>query len=181
MADINQVNSNLASAMTTVKYVQGKMDIGASNKLPNLAASMCVGWGGMSGKMRQDVDKDLASAGILPGSTATPDVWKKRIEVEAYNAKNWGCGNCGEQASIAFMYLLRQLGVRPLDYYEAEGLFSRHAFVIIGRDASTDKTDYTKWNRGAIMCDPWRGVAELVTAQASYFSGKTLTQHYRED
>jgi hypothetical protein len=180
MADNNQANLNLASAITTVKYVQGKMDIGASNKFPNLAASMCVGWGGMNGRMRQDVDKDLASAGIERGTAATPVVWKKRIEVEAYNAKNWGCGNCGEQASIAFTYL-RDLGVRPLDYYEAEGMFTRHAFVIIGLDAGTDKTDITKWNKSAIMCDPWRGVADFVTGQSSYFSGKTLTHHYRED
>ena len=180
MADNNQANLNLASAITTVKYVQGKMVFGASNKFPNLAAAMCVGWGGMDGKMRQDVDKDLANAGFKRGSESTPDAWKKRIEVENYNSKSWGCGNCGEQASIAFTYL-RELGIRPLDYYEAEGTFTRHAFVIIGRDAGTDSTDYTKWNDSAIMCDPWRGVAELVTGQSFYFWGKTLTHHYRED
>lgn len=180
MADDNQTTLYLAQAMTTVKYVQGKMEFGASNKFPNLAAMQCVGWGGMDGKMRQDVNKDLASAGIKPGSVATPDAWKKRIEVEAYNAKSWGCGNCGEQASTAFIHL-REHGIHPLDYYEAEGAFTRHAFVIIGRDGSTDKTDYKKWNSDAVMCDPWRGVADFVTAQSSYFSGKTLTLHYRED
>ena len=86
MADNNQANLNLASAITTVKYVQDKMEIGASNKFPNLAAAMCVGWGGMNGKMRQDVDKDLESAGFKRGSEGTPDAWRKRIEVEAYNA-----------------------------------------------------------------------------------------------
>jgi hypothetical protein len=180
MADDNQANMNLATAKTTVKYVQERMEFGASNKFPNLAAAMCVGWGGMDGRMRQDVDKDLASAGFKRGSEASPGAWKKRIEVESYNAKSWRCGNCGEQASIAFTYL-RELGIRPLDYYEAEGTFTRHAFVIIGLDAGTDKTDYTKWNKSAIMCDPWRGVADFVTGQSSYFSGKALTHHYRED
>lgn len=180
MADNNQENPYLATAITTVKYVQDKMQFGASNKFPNLAASMCVGWGGMDGKMRKDVDKDLEKAGFKRGSEGTPDAWKKRIEVEAYNAKSWGCGNCGEQASIAFTYL-REHGVRPLDYFEAEGTFTRHAFVIIGLDPGVDKTDFTKWNKDAIMCDPWRAVADFVTGQASYFSGKTLTHHYREN
>jgi hypothetical protein len=130
--------------------------------------------------MRQDVDKDLASVGIKLGVDASPSAWKKRIEVESYHAKSWRCGNCGEQASMAFIYL-RDHGIRPLDYYEAEGILTRHAFVIIGLDANIDKTDYKQWNKNAIMCDPWRGVADFVTGQASYFSGKTLTNHYRED
>jgi hypothetical protein len=179
MADNIQGTSYLTSAITTVKYVQEKMEFGASNKFPNLAAALCVGWGGMDGKMRQDVDKDLANAGFKRGSEASESAWKKRIEVESYNATSWRCGNCGEQASIAFTYL-RDRGIRSLDYYEAEGTFTRHAFVIIGRDANTEKTDYRTWNKNAIMCDPWRGVADLVTGQAAYFNGKTLTHHYRE-
>ena len=168
----NKRDLYLSQAVTTVKYVQGKMEFGASNKFPNLAAAMCVGWGGMPGKMRQDVDKSLNA--IQGGWN-----WKQRIDIEAYNAKSWGCGNCGEQASVAFAYL-RGLNVLPLDYYQADTALTKHAFVIIGRDAGTNATDYRTWNKDAVVCDPWRGVADFVTAESSYFSGKTLTHHYRE-
>lgn len=172
MADSSQATLYLASALTTVKYVEGKMDIGASNKFrPGLlAAAMCVGWGGSPGKMRQDVDKDLEK---VPGGGEN---WEQRIQIEAQNAKSWGCGNCGEQASIAFVHL-RDNGIRPLDYYYTDDY--KHAFVVVGRNSGTDKSDFTKWNAEAVICDPWRGVANHVTAEKSYLSGKTLTLTYR--
>lgn len=173
MAEYNTATLQLASAMTTVKFVQGKMVFGASNKLQPglLAAAMCVGWGGMPGKMRQDVDKDLAAEGANW-------TWRRRIEIEAYQAKSWGCGNCGEQASAAFVYL-REHGIKPIEYYYADD--HKHAFVIIGRDTSTPENDFTKWNKEAVICDPWRGVAALVIDDASYLRGRELTRTHRED
>lgn len=74
-----------------------------------------------------------------------------------------GCGNCGEFAAAALLYL-ESLGVRPLDLMK----FPDHAFVVIGRDASTDAADWTSWNFATAVCDPWGQGFRRDSAYGSY-------------
>jgi hypothetical protein len=74
--------------------------------------------------------------------------------------RDTNCGNCNEQAAIAFTYLHR-LGVRPLDYCTLTP-FSRdvdHVFVIIGRRKKADPKSklpvWEQWDDDAVVCDPW--------------------------
>jgi hypothetical protein len=72
------------------------------------------------------------------------------------------CGNCGEQAARVFMFLY-DLGLRPLDYVIALPARVDHAFVVLGREYDT--TDWTKWGKSAVVCDPW---AEGLLKSKSY-------------
>lgn len=72
------------------------------------------------------------------------------IRGNADRAIRFGCGNCDEHASLAFTFLER-VGIRPIDYM----VLPNHAFVVIGRPASSDPTDYTTWGNEAVICDPW--------------------------
>lgn len=68
-----------------------------------------------------------------------------------------GCGNCGERAAVAFMYLLDALKAKPLDYMARTN--ADHAFVVIGRKAESKESDFKTWGTDCIVCDPWAGAA----------------------
>jgi hypothetical protein len=74
----------------------------------------------------------------------------------AAKAESAGCGNCGEQAAIAFVHL-SQLKVRPLDYMARTN--ADHAFVVIGRKEDSDQSNYRTWGSDCVICDPWAGAA----------------------
>jgi hypothetical protein len=105
-------------------------------------------------------------------------------------AEQSGAGLSGEQAAVAFAYLL-QRGVRPLHFMHAVG--REHAFVVIGRhppeeeverdDLGDDQyggllvtpteaaseTGPESWGADAAICDPWSGMAyrqpELINSE----------------
>jgi hypothetical protein len=67
------------------------------------------------------------------------------------------CGNCGELASRAFMFLF-DLGIRPLEYMSLIPGSAEldHAFVVIGRQEGPDDDNFGRnWVKGAAICDPW--------------------------
>jgi hypothetical protein len=142
---------NLGAAKMAVKYVQSKMDIGASNKIGigMIAKAMCAGGTFNNGEVRNKVDQDLAKI--------SNPTWGNVLDLSADWAKHYGCGNCGEQSALAFVYL-RQLGIHPLDWMQI-GNF-KHAFVIIGRNGDSDPSDFNTWSQLAAVCDPWAGRAE---------------------
>src|SRR5262245_46649636 len=73
----------------------------------------------------------------------------------ARRAVETGCGNCGEQAAVAFMYLLG-VGARPLDYMNldnADGI-AIHSFVVIDFCCEGDGMS-CNWGPSAVICDPW--------------------------
>jgi len=73
----------------------------------------------------------------------------------ARRASEVGCGNCGEQAAVACMYLLG-LRVRSLDYmnlYSADGTAIR-SFVVIDFTPEGDGNS-SGWGSEAVVCDPW--------------------------
>jgi hypothetical protein len=155
-----------------LQYVRGKMDIGASNK-PHpgmLAAALCTGSLINKGELREHVDQDLARI-KHPG-------WKDVLESSADWAKHYGCGNCGEQSALAFVYL-RNMGIRPLDWMEVNNF--QHAFVVVGRDHDSDPADYTTWGRTAYYCDPWLGACgEAVVLHSRYWRKKMEVLHREE-
>lgn len=142
---------NLGAAKMAVTYVQSKMDIGASNKIGigMIAKAMCAGGTFNKGELRSKVDQDLAQI-------SSPS-WRDVLYLSADWAKLYGCGNCGEQSALAFVYL-KQQGILPLDWMQI-GNF-KHAFVIIGRNGDSDPSDFNTWSKSSVVCDPWAGRAE---------------------
>jgi hypothetical protein len=85
----------------------------------------------------------------LPGEMTTE---LKFIRATAAKAEHVGCGNCGENAALAFVHLLDR-AVRPLDYMEGGEI--DHAFVVVGRPAGSSPGDPRTWGADAVVCDPW--------------------------
>jgi hypothetical protein len=71
-------------------------------------------------------------------------------------ARKTECGNCLEQAAVAFMLLYR-LGVRPIDYVSLYPRHLDHSFVVVGRvnGSVIGKDAWLNWGPGAVVCDPW--------------------------
>ncbi len=163
----------MPQARAAMKYVQGKMDIGASNKIGTgmIAKALCAGGTFNKGALRTEVDKELAR---LPEDEQN---YKNYLQISANWAKFFGCGNCGEQSALAFVYL-RDKGVRPLDWYQVDDF--KHAFVIVGRAKGSDPLKWETWGWDAVMCDPWRNVVKEALFDAVYLKGKALGHLYAE-
>lgn len=125
-----------------VTYVQSRMTVGAENKLSDELRSfggsfLCV----------------LAARQVnAENSPDTTEAWLVRTAAIAESA---GCGNCGEQAAVAFIYL-RDRGVHPVEY--AHFVNHDHAFVVLNRSRISDESKPATWG-SAVICDPWRGRA----------------------
>lgn len=130
---------NMFMAKEAVAYARSKLSIGASNK-----------W--------KDIKKSgLESLICVPAMRSIDYIGQQTTELRfiravAAVAEHVGCGNCGENASIAFMYLLDR-GVKPLDFMEGGSV--DHAFVVVGRPASSTAADSKTWGKEAVVCDPW--------------------------
>jgi hypothetical protein len=103
---------------------------------------------------------------------------KHYLDASASWAKHYGCGNCGEQSAMAFVYL-RNHGIHPLDWYEVNDF--QHAFAIIGRVSGSDPKDYSTWGDEAVVCDPWRKIVNYVSAEKSYFKSHVPNLLHREE
>jgi hypothetical protein len=89
-------------AQSAVEYVRKKMTVGASNKVRDVVSSrgtslLCL-------PAERGVEEEQASGRF-----------DQYLRMVAAIAENTGCGNCGEQAAIAFVYLMDR-GIRPLDF-----------------------------------------------------------------
>ncbi len=132
---------NFEAANLARSHVDSTMPRGASNKLgdnliPPFWGQSCV-----------FVSRNLSHRFVEPVENPTEMQsieWKAKIGALA------GCGNCDEQASLAFVFL-RDRGNRPLDFMTV----GDHAFVVLGRETGSDHTDYATWGPEAVVCDPW--------------------------
>jgi hypothetical protein len=142
---------NFAASQMAVKNVQSQMDIGASNKPGTgmIARMLCAGGTFNDGAVRNAVSRDLEKSGDR--------TWRNVLYLSAEWAKHYGCGNCGEQSAMAFVYLKGQ-SIGPLDWMQI-GNF-KHAFVVIGRKEDSDSSDYRTWGDDSVVCDPWAGRTE---------------------
>ncbi len=124
---------NLRVAKEAIGFVARKMTIGAGNKPDSASdAAACVAFGRST-------------------MVSTPNF----IPHLAARAVANGCGNCGEQAAVAYMFLFRR-GTRPLDYMyldDPSGV-TVHAFAVIGFSPDGED-DASGWGKEAVVCDPW--------------------------
>jgi len=106
---------------------------------------------------------------VRPGAKADAQAAKATSTIDLYRisanqARRNGCGNCGENSILAFLFLY-DLGVRPLDRL---GVDQDHAFVVIGR-AAGDVNDFKSWGKAAAVCDPWaQGLQKGNTSIGTY-------------
>jgi hypothetical protein len=134
------LQANLLMARLAVNFVQRKMTVGASNKFGDITRS----FGGSLLCVRATRSVDIAvPRGPIP-------TWLREW---AAKAEHVGCGNCGEQAALAFMDLHERHHVRPLDYMARTN--RDHAFVLIGRVKGSKIDDHKTWGKDAVVCDPW--------------------------
>jgi hypothetical protein len=138
---------NLGDAWMAVKHVKEVVPLGAWNK----GSDVLLSWGESllcGAAMRPvQISVSIENVGNDPAMEAAIREW-------AAKARATGCGNCGEQASLAFLYLLER-HVRPLDFMAcADG---DHNFVVIGRPAAVPASDFKRWGQQAVVCDPWDG------------------------
>jgi hypothetical protein len=139
-------SDSLAAALLAVEYVKGLMTLGAENKFTDLVASFGQSFLCVMAIRSVDiaVPRDKAD-----GSLQMPAI----LRGDAAKSADLGCGNCGEQTAVAFMYL-KDSGVRPLDYTVSQDP-GDHAFVVIGRAQGSDASNYKTWGGDAVVCDPW--------------------------
>lgn len=166
--------ANLALAFHAKTYVDSKIDIGASNQLPNAywgwpARKLCVA------ESRSKIEEDLKGQTSNKGRLDA-DSLKKMVDTWAHWSRHYGCGNCGEQSALAFVHLRDTWKARPLDWMQV-GDFE-HGFVAIGRSTATVASSIRSWNPEAVICDPWRGVA-CAADQAAWLRGEAIGLIYR--
>lgn len=127
-------------ALLAVAYVQEKLRGGSQTNLLDVISS--------GGRALWCVERARAQARAL----GWKDV-REQIEAMAAAAEANGCGNCGEQAAVAFMFLKRW-PIAPIDYVHLKD--KDHDFVVIG--ATDSSSPYlTDWGLDAVVCDPWDG------------------------
>ena len=132
--------TNLTLARRAIDYVGSVLHLGASNKAWDLISS-----GGRSALCV------LASRSV--SVSVTDGVIPDYVLEMAVKAQSAGCGNCGEQAAIAFVHLYRELSARPIDFMSRT--HADHAFVVLGRPRGSQVQNYRSWGPGAVVCDPW--------------------------
>lgn len=141
MSDADALKNHLMWGEATLSYVRRYMTIGASNKPVDLLASF--------GESYFCVDKlksDYASGPSFKN-------WHDAVAECARLGRARGCGNCGEQSAIAYMFLWNN-GMLPVDWIKVNGV--DHNFTLLGcrRGAGSDKT---RWGSRCVVVDPWNG------------------------
>jgi hypothetical protein len=98
----------------------------------------------------------------------------------ADNAVMTRCGNCGENAAIAFILCVDK-GVEPLDYMELAAEEDDHAFLVIGRREGSQALHYdaNTWGPDAVVCDPWMNKAYPCSELSTQMAPMTTSFLYR--
>ncbi len=128
--------SYLTHARAAQSAVRRYMTLGASNKTSDLLTSA-----GRSISCVDEIQKFPRLFGYV-----------ELVREFATRAKNAGCGNCMEQAAIAFIDLFDQ-HVLPVDLMASERI--NHTFVVIGRVKTSEQEHPETWGPDAVVCDPW--------------------------
>lgn len=152
------LETNLALAKQAVAYVKTIMTVGAANDPRDYFHSFESTW-----------------LCVLAHRTTTDDYITEKAPVQvrllAAQGETTGCGNCGVQSALAFVWL-KDRGVRPLDWMERSN--PQHLFVVIGRKEGSDPADPTTWEETTVICDPWAGEAFVKSIMASRLHGGSL-------
>ena len=148
------LETNLSLAKMAVDFTKKSLFLGSSNKANEqhvaLVTPLCVAGNKISFKTGLGLkpQKDIESA-----DGKRYDMWDYQVEV-AIHALRKGCGNCGEHAAVAYLWLLKN-HARPLDFMSRTN--ADHAFVVIGRPASATISRPESWGPEAVVCDAWDG------------------------
>ena len=135
-------NKYEAVALLAVAYVQDKLRGGSQTSFLDVIST--------GGRALWCVERARAQARAIGWTN-----FGEQIEAMATAAEANGCGNCGEQAAVAFMFLKRW-PIAPIDYVHL--LEKDHDFVVVGADDSSSQY-VTDWGADAVICDPWDGKA----------------------
>lgn len=167
------VTSNLLWAERALKHVKTKMTTGAMNKFGDVFRSAgysvaCV------------IGQRAAFMGWAMGDD--PKMLEMILGLAAV-AEKTGCGNCGEQACLAFAYLYLQrdpLGAQKCGSIELmEFSNGDHGYVVIGRPKDSDVKVPASWGPEAVVCDPWKGHVYLPIEMVGHWPGMVPALMYR--
>jgi hypothetical protein len=99
----------------------------------------------------------------------------------ARQADEQDCGNCGENAAFAYIYLYNK-GVRPICMVNRGD--TDHAFVVLGQQPVWIEHDYTTWGDSCVVCDPWDDsfyeASKVPTRMYGYAGEKTRIENIHE-
>ena len=149
---------NELNAAAAVSYVQSKMTVGAANKGEDILLTL----GGSLSCVADE--REYAKQ---QGWDSLPI--EERLRNVAALAEEKGCGNCGEQSAMAFVYLLDR-HILPLDWMGLES--GKHNYVVVGRTRHGEPGDPNTWGPEAVVCDPWKGEAYSPKMLIPYWDSK---------
>lgn len=167
------MNGYLAEAKLGVADVKQKTPLGTYNKVQDTTRQLemlpfrIMMRGAQVLRENQEVGK------LPPGAS-----YERKIEILAEAGRRGMSGNCSEMAAIAFVFL-RDRGVRPLDFMHFLG--KDHAFVILGRPAGTDVSDFSSWADKSIVCDAYRGEAGVARKLEDWWSYNACESLFRKE
>ncbi len=157
-------NSNLALAEMAVKFVELQLPYGAENKSIDMEHRRM--W---DRNPTKSLDQHRAMCKTLvPGVYASyfdPRSNLEAVLVEGAFSKFGQQGNCGEQAALAFYYLVAEkkqtgVGLFAITVQDPDVLFD-HAIVVLGLKREPSQLQYyhhafypAGWEN-AVWCDPW--------------------------
>lgn len=177
MANGMSVSSYIAAANKACWHVRQVVPSGANNSMAQKLFRQIPVYGWIKTQNIIANARDSYDAAKQSGALAEDD-WKSYIELMAQTAIQIKAGNCGEQASVAFMHL-KELGIRPIEYFEYTD--RDHAFVILNRRADTDVNNFAQWTESAVVCDPWRDATGVAGMLSVWYRSTKVVSRYRLD
>ena len=116
--------------------------------------------------MERKLNLDMAFSKLVPSRLGTQNSGMNKFIAHGETARRVGAGNCQEYAACACA-ALNSLDTPPqFDAVYLEG--GNHIFVAIGQEPDDNGVfpkDFSTWNSGAAICDPW---ANLAVSARSY-------------
>jgi hypothetical protein len=141
-SDSDTLKNHLMWGEAALNYVQRYMTIGASNKVLDVVTSL-----GESRSCVAKLKSDYASGRNFAS-------WHDAVAECARLGRIRGCGNCGEQSAIAYMFLWDNSMV-PVDWIKVNDV--DHNFTLLGcrPGAGSDKS---RWGPRCVVVDPWNRI-----------------------
>jgi hypothetical protein len=165
------INGYLSEATLAVAEVKAKTPLGTYNQVRDTTRQLrmlpfrILMRGAQVLRENEEVAK-------LPSDAS----YERKIEILAEAGRRGMSGNCSEMAAIAFLFL-RDRGTRPLDFMCFHG--KDHAFVILGRPASSAAGDFSSWAGQSVVCDALRGESGIATKLEDWWHYTKCASLYR--
>jgi hypothetical protein len=164
-SDVDAIKNHLMWSEAALSYVRRYMTIGASNKIVDVIGSL-----GESKSCVAKLKSEYASGRNFAN-------WHDAVAECARLGRLRGCGNCGEQSAIAYMFFWDN-AMQPVDWIKVNDV--DHNFTLLGcaKGAGSDKS---RWGRRCVVVDPWNGTCYPGSEIArNRNSGETYTSLVQE-